>query len=111
MTMQPGHSFKPSTQRPETINQASASSGFTRPASIRGDSEEWFGLGYALEVSKIDVAAPTTQYAEGQYSKSREAWAILHRPAVDLAREEEDFERWKAWHRRLEEKDNSKHVR
>ncbi|KAI0363563.1 hypothetical protein BV20DRAFT_975551 [Pilatotrama ljubarskyi] len=93
---------KPATQNLRAAGQVPTSSGIVSRTSIRGDSGEWCGLGYALQVSKTDhVGVSVAKDArEGQYSKSREAWAVLHLGAE--GEEEGEYKRWKAWHMQLE---------
>ncbi|KAI0677000.1 hypothetical protein C8Q78DRAFT_59301 [Trametes maxima] len=82
----------------------------SRPTSSRvsSDSGVWYGLEYALEISKTpgsDLMKAETY--GGEYSKSRRAWEALHNGSVEPARGEDEYERWKAWHECLEREEMS----
>ncbi|KAI0650163.1 hypothetical protein C8Q79DRAFT_369738 [Trametes meyenii] len=80
-----------------------------RPTTRDGmssDSSVWYGLEYALEISKI--AGPVFREVEiqhGEYSKSRQAGAALHDQSLVSTQEEENYDQWQAWHEYLERED------
>ncbi|KAF8511185.1 hypothetical protein JB92DRAFT_2935909 [Gautieria morchelliformis] len=67
--------------------------------------DDFYDLQYALEISRRDrrktMSGPDSA---GEYSKSRESWAILHINRVMPEDQEYWFRYWLQWHRRLEER-------
>ncbi|KAI0637938.1 hypothetical protein C8Q77DRAFT_1088524 [Trametes polyzona] len=70
----------------------------------RNDSDGWFGLHYALALSESDVGrSPEVGMGRrGQYSKSREAWLLLHHDRIPHGTEEWEYQRWRQWHDQLD---------
>ncbi|KAH7930061.1 hypothetical protein BV22DRAFT_86740 [Leucogyrophana mollusca] len=71
--------------------------------------DEWYGLEYTIEISRRD-RRPSDNYvpSAGEYSKSRESWALIHQGTVDPCFEDQEYSRWKRWHRYLEKEDRVK---
>ncbi|CAK5262627.1 unnamed protein product [Mycena citricolor] len=70
------------------------------------DASEWYGLEYALELSKRERRASEVPAASdssiGEYSKSRESWAAIHQGSIHPFLEEEEYHQWQNWHHYLE---------
>ncbi|KAH7916112.1 hypothetical protein BJ138DRAFT_686734 [Hygrophoropsis aurantiaca] len=79
--------------------------GFNAP-SIDDSGDEWCGLEYTLEISRKDLRPSESNAPSiGEYSKSRESWALIHQGAVDPYFEDQEYYRWKRWHRYLEKEE------
>ncbi|KAF4602492.1 hypothetical protein EYR40_005701 [Pleurotus pulmonarius] len=69
------------------------------------DGEEWVGLKYTIELSTRERHRTQSQQPiiQGQHSKSRASWAILHQEVTHPAMIEEEFYHWRQWHKFLEQ--------
>ncbi|KAF7433496.1 hypothetical protein PC9H_005450 [Pleurotus ostreatus] len=84
--------------RPETAHNA-------RDTADIVDGEEWVGLKYTIELSTRERHRTQSQQPaiEGEHSKSRASWAMLHQEVTHPAMIEEEFYHWRQWHKFLEQ--------
>ncbi|KAI0771989.1 hypothetical protein BD413DRAFT_547484 [Trametes elegans] len=71
------------------------------------DSEGWYGLNYALEISKgcLEPTIYNSRARGGQYSKSREAWEVMcgaSQSGLTTVEVEEAYRQWQEWHAQLD---------
>ncbi|KAF8663582.1 hypothetical protein AX16_000926 [Volvariella volvacea WC 439] len=84
----------------------------------KGDTEDWFGLEYTLQLSsreRTSMSNPSSSCSAGEHSKSRESWAALHRGSIITSRtgslppflasayENESYHQWRNWHHHLDQ--------
>ncbi|KAF9500168.1 hypothetical protein BDN71DRAFT_1427447 [Pleurotus eryngii] len=87
--------------RPETADNACDTEALTDVV----DGEEWVGLKYTIELSTRERHRTQSQQPaiEGEHSKSRASWAMLHQEVTHPAMIEEEFYHWRQWHKFLEQ--------
>ncbi|KAG5341009.1 hypothetical protein C0989_012213 [Termitomyces sp. Mn162] len=90
-----------------TENYCSEKSEPSPPVVVYDDRDEWYGLEYTLELSCRE-RLPSDTTSAGEHSKSRESWAAIHRGTIHPFLEDEDYYKWKNWHRYLDRQDERK---
>ncbi|KAF8966506.1 hypothetical protein BDZ97DRAFT_1808194 [Flammula alnicola] len=84
----------------------------TNSPALVDDQAEWYGLEYTLELSSRERQPSDTQsISAGEHSRSHESWAAIHQGRIHPFFEDEDYLRWKNWHRFLDRQDEKKRHR
>ncbi|KZT35529.1 hypothetical protein SISSUDRAFT_1121538 [Sistotremastrum suecicum HHB10207 ss-3] len=64
------------------------------------DASEWYGLERTLELSRRDRRGSVDdEESIGEFSKSRESWAVIHGAYIPAGLEEQHYREWRKWHR------------
>ncbi|KIJ70387.1 hypothetical protein HYDPIDRAFT_35777 [Hydnomerulius pinastri MD-312] len=84
-------------------------------AAIAGDDnqgEEWYGLEYIMELSRRDQRAREDHvFSAGESSKSHKSWALIHEGTIDPYYEDDEYRRWRQWHRSLEKREERRKMK
>ncbi|EMD40599.1 hypothetical protein CERSUDRAFT_91333 [Gelatoporia subvermispora B] len=87
----PSHPARVDEEKLETLTTAS------------DESDEWLGLDYAVELSLRERRASECDApSAGEHSKSPESWAAIHSGFIPPNYENEEYMRWRKWHKYLD---------
>ncbi|KAI0091878.1 hypothetical protein BDY19DRAFT_565791 [Irpex rosettiformis] len=78
-------------------------------STLETDTNDWYGLEETLEISMREcMRSNSSTCSDGEFSKSFESWLVMHNGYVHPHSAQQEYRRWRNWHKRLDLETQSK---